>query len=213
MANKPKQMESEDTGERLIAAAKLIFAEKGFAGATVKEIADEAGVNVSLISYHFKGKEGLLRACVEKFGRERLQESETILTAPENRDDLKAKLKLWMGVFLRCHVEDKSVCTILHRENIMENKYLYELFQSTFVKTFEAMEKFFEFARKKGILRKEVDPSTVSHMIFGFMVHMGRNQEGMKKTRGVSIADDKFRTQVAEQAISILLHGVLREAA
>jgi TetR/AcrR family transcriptional regulator, upper aerobic nicotinate degradation pathway regulator len=213
MANKPKQVESEDTGERLVAAAKKIFAEKGYAGATVKEIADEAGVNVSLISYHFKGKEGLLRACVEKFGRERLQDSETILTAPENRDDFKVKLKLWMGQFLRCHVEDKNVCTILHRENIMENKYLYELFQGTFVKTFEAMVKFIEAAKKKGILRKDVDASTAAHLIFGFMVHMGRNQEGMKKTQGVSIADDKFRTQVAEQTINILLHGVLREAA
>lgn len=213
MANKPKHIESEDTAERLIEAAKLIFAEKGFAGATVKEIADEAGVNVSLISYHFKGKDGLLRACVEEFGRRRLQDSENILTTPEGPADLKVKLKLWMGQFLRCHVEDKNVCAILHRENIMENKFLFELFQSTFSKTFEAMVKFFEAGRKKGIIRKEVDPTTATHMLFGFMVHMGRNQEGMKKTQGVSIADDKFRTQVAEQAIDILLHGVLRETA
>ncbi|RYZ95779.1 MAG: TetR/AcrR family transcriptional regulator, partial [Proteobacteria bacterium] len=63
MATKPKNTESEDTGERLINAAKAVFAEKGFAGSTVKQIADLAGVNVSLISYHFNGKDGLLRAC------------------------------------------------------------------------------------------------------------------------------------------------------
>ena len=196
-----------------MAAAKLIFAEKGYDGATVKEIADTAGVNVSLISYHFKGKEGLLRACVERFGRERLQDTELFLQAPENKEDFKAKLRLWMGQFLRCQAEDVNVCTILHRENLMENKFLWELFEGTFVKTYEAVVKFVEAGRKRALVRKEVDPEIAANLIFGALVHYGKSQKAMKKISGISIADEKYRNTVAEQTISILLDGIMKEKA
>jgi AcrR family transcriptional regulator len=40
--------------------AEEIFAEKGFDGATVRDIADAAGVNVAMISYYFGSKEKLM---------------------------------------------------------------------------------------------------------------------------------------------------------
>ena len=51
---------TSDTREQLVAAAEHLFAERGFAGVTVRMIAAEAGVNWSLVGYHFRGKEGLL---------------------------------------------------------------------------------------------------------------------------------------------------------
>jgi TetR/AcrR family transcriptional regulator len=212
MANKPKNPDAEqDTRQRLVKAATEVFAEKGFAGATVKEISDRAGVNISLISYHFNGKEGIFRTCLEDFAHGRLKEAEQVLTLPESKEDLKAKLKIWMQQFLRCHVEDADVCTILHRENIAENKFMWEIFEGTFLKTFEAMVNFLEAARKKGILRKELDCNVATQIIFGFLVHMGRNQEAQKKHFGKSIADDKYRAHFAEQAIGIVLNGALKE--
>jgi AcrR family transcriptional regulator len=49
-----------DTREKLVAAAELLFAERGYASVTVRAIAAAAGVNWSLVGYHFRGKEGLL---------------------------------------------------------------------------------------------------------------------------------------------------------
>ena len=51
-----------DFRTRLLDAATPLFAEKGFNGVSVREIARDAGVNVSLISYYFGGKEGLYAA-------------------------------------------------------------------------------------------------------------------------------------------------------
>ncbi len=48
-----------DTRSNLIAVATPLFAEKGFNGVSVRELATAAGVNVSMISYYFGGKEGL----------------------------------------------------------------------------------------------------------------------------------------------------------
>jgi AcrR family transcriptional regulator len=49
-----------DTKEKLIAAAERLFAEHGYTNVSVRAIAAEAGVNWSLVGYHFRGKEGLL---------------------------------------------------------------------------------------------------------------------------------------------------------
>ncbi|MEU1805050.1 TetR family transcriptional regulator [Streptomyces sp. NPDC019937] len=57
----------------LLEAARDEFAQKGFAGARVQDIADRAGVNKQLIAYHFGGKEGLYR----ELGREWLKREET----------------------------------------------------------------------------------------------------------------------------------------
>jgi TetR/AcrR family transcriptional regulator len=54
-----RRQDPERTRRALLNAALDEFSEKGYAGARVQDIADRAGVNKQLISYHFGGKEGL----------------------------------------------------------------------------------------------------------------------------------------------------------
>jgi AcrR family transcriptional regulator len=49
----------EDPRERLLAAAGDVFAERGFKGATVREICRQANVNIAAINYYFRDKEHL----------------------------------------------------------------------------------------------------------------------------------------------------------
>ena len=49
----------------LLEAAGEVFAEKGFAKATVRAICDRAGVNVAAINYYFRDKEGLYREAIK----------------------------------------------------------------------------------------------------------------------------------------------------
>lgn len=55
-----------NTLTRLIEVATPLFASKGFAGVSVREITDAAAVNVSAVSYYFNGKEGLYQAVLEE---------------------------------------------------------------------------------------------------------------------------------------------------
>ncbi|MEO3876707.1 helix-turn-helix domain-containing protein [Nonomuraea sp. B12E4] len=48
---------------RIRDAALAEFAERGFKGATMKAVADAAGVSVGLVQHHFGSKEGLRDAC------------------------------------------------------------------------------------------------------------------------------------------------------
>ena len=55
-------MADNDCRENIIAAAVPLFAAKGLNGVSVRELAAAAGVNLSMISYYFGGKEGLYAA-------------------------------------------------------------------------------------------------------------------------------------------------------
>ncbi len=46
----------ENTEERIINAAREVFLRKGMDGARMQEIADEAGINKSLLHYYFRSK-------------------------------------------------------------------------------------------------------------------------------------------------------------
>jgi len=59
-----RRRDKEATKKALIAAAVAVFAERGFDGATTKEVAARAGVNEGLIQRYFGGKAGLLDAIV-----------------------------------------------------------------------------------------------------------------------------------------------------
>src|SRR5262245_31634459 len=52
--------------DRILAAAALEFAERGFAGARVDRIARRARVNKAMLYYHFKSKQGLYRALLRQ---------------------------------------------------------------------------------------------------------------------------------------------------
>ena len=208
MAKPPRNEEERNTREKLLKSGEKVFAERGYRGATVKEIAQEAGCNVSLISYHFEGKEGLFRALLEGFGQDRLRDAEKILQPADSAEDLRAKLRLWIQQFLLCHVQEASICSILERENILEEEFLWDIFEDTFLKAFHALVKFIEHAKKAGFVRKEIDPVIATSFLFGSLSKMGHNQKIHKKVFNTSIADEKYRYFVAEQYLSILLHGL-----
>ncbi len=56
-----------DTKETILAAADQVFGEVGYDAATTREIAESCGVNKALIHYHFKNKEGLLAAVLDRY--------------------------------------------------------------------------------------------------------------------------------------------------
>lgn len=59
---KPLRSDGADARRRLLDAAIALFADKGFAKTSTREIAQSAQVNVASISYYFGDKAGLYRA-------------------------------------------------------------------------------------------------------------------------------------------------------
>ena len=55
----------EETRARIVEAAVVVFGERGYDGASTRDIATAAGVNAPALQYYFDGKEGVYLECVE----------------------------------------------------------------------------------------------------------------------------------------------------
>jgi AcrR family transcriptional regulator len=57
-----KKTKNENTEEQILKAAKNVFQEKGMYGARMQEIADNAGINKSMLHYYYRSKQLLFEA-------------------------------------------------------------------------------------------------------------------------------------------------------
>ena len=60
------QSRSPAKRDRILDAAEHLFAERGFEGVTLRQIASKAGVDVALASYHFGKKDALFTAVFQR---------------------------------------------------------------------------------------------------------------------------------------------------
>ncbi len=56
----------DKTRKAILDAAELLFAERGYEGASLRQITSTAGVNIAAANYHFGSKEELLRATLTR---------------------------------------------------------------------------------------------------------------------------------------------------
>jgi AcrR family transcriptional regulator len=62
---RPRDGDPAQTRREILRAAEETFAASGFVGATTRQVAARAGVNVATLHYHFGNKERLYRAVLE----------------------------------------------------------------------------------------------------------------------------------------------------
>ncbi len=54
------------TEEKIIAAARKLFTQKGFSATRTRDIAEEAGINLALLNYYFRSKQNLFQIIIEE---------------------------------------------------------------------------------------------------------------------------------------------------
>lgn len=65
-------MARADRREQLVDTAQQVFVSSGFAGASMEDVADQAGVTKPVIYDHFGSKDGLLTAVISRLGEQML---------------------------------------------------------------------------------------------------------------------------------------------
>jgi AcrR family transcriptional regulator len=103
----PKRItpQNPETRQKLVDAGIRLFAEHGYRGVSVRDLCNEAKVNVAAINYHFGGKKDLYHAIFETTldaDEPRFQEvMETLQTLINNAHGDRAQLAAAVGVFVR----------------------------------------------------------------------------------------------------------------
>lgn len=88
----------EDVRERIVTSSLRCFAEKGYAGTSLREIAEAARTTKPMIYYYFKSKEGLY---ISTLGDLLQQFADSIDQATRPEDSPVEKLRSYCDTFLR----------------------------------------------------------------------------------------------------------------
>lgn len=90
------------TEDKILKAAEEVFQQKGFDGARMQEIADQANINKGLLHYYFKTKDKLFEAIFKKSFNQLMSKLEDILGSDLPLfDKLEQFIDEYMGLLLR----------------------------------------------------------------------------------------------------------------
>ncbi|MEY2590378.1 MAG: hypothetical protein QOJ67_2362 [Acidimicrobiaceae bacterium] len=99
------------TRAALVAAARDVFGEEGFAATSTEEIVARAGVTKGALYHHFTGKEDLFKAVFEQVQREVSDQVAAVFMEPDAWDALVAGCVLWIDAH-----QDPAVRRIVLRD-------------------------------------------------------------------------------------------------
>lgn len=205
---RPQPQDTRDSREALIEAGKRVFAQKGYAAATVKDLSDAAGVNASLISYHFGGKEGLYRTCLTSFGSLHVESVERLLGEVRSKEDFRLRLKLFAEEIMVINNRDQDLCKIIFRGMETLDTITADVFKKVFFRIFEAMQHFMHSAQKMQIIRADLDTEITTALMFGSLMHFLRAQDIAKVLGRRTLDDAEYRSLVIEHWMECFINGV-----
>jgi AcrR family transcriptional regulator len=200
---------NENARRALLAAARKLFAERGFDGVSVKEVAQATGHNAALINYHFSGKEGLYRECVMPLIGNGIANMQKILRCPSGRQDFVTRFTLFMEDFVSNHVREQDLCLILKRD--LHTEVVKTLYKDHFAPAFETAYTFLRAAKRAKILRRDLNPEVATHIIFGAVFDLIALDRFRAESKEQCFLDDKHRTATIRQLTEFMLAGMLAQ--
>ncbi len=154
-----------DKKQQIIESAMELFADKGFEGTSIRELAAAAGVNIAMVNYYFGSKEKLFEAMVEQkasFFREKLTE----VLNNESKNELEKMDKIIEDYTSRIMTQHKYH-RVIHQELMLQQREaLHENIIAVFAKNKEVMKTIIEQGIKKKLFRK-VDPELTIVTLLG----------------------------------------------
>ena len=155
---------SEDKRRTILRAAVKVFAERGYHGCRIADVAREAGVAYGLVYHYFDNKEALLTSVFEESWR---LFNEVVATVAESDDSLPEKLRQIVSVALdayRAHPHATKVMVLeIARSPFFLEEHRLDVFRATFEKTAEMIRR----AQEKGEARRDVDALHAAYVVFG----------------------------------------------
>jgi AcrR family transcriptional regulator len=193
-----------DTKERLLGATMKLVSEKGYLGATTREIAQEAGVSELTLFRHFGTKEKLFEGLLGQYTfLPRLKELRPQL------DELpyEEALRTVATRFLLTLKERKSFIKIMFSEANHYPDKIRKIYNDTIDETRATLADYFLSLRKKGRLRN-ISPEAGARTFLSMLVAYFRSEEIM---RGLDITKKGKMDREVREIVDIFVHGTMKE--
>lgn len=100
---------SQPTAQRILDAAEDLFAERGYNATSLGEVADRVGIRSPSLYNHYRNKEALYEAVLERLLRDFAQPMEELRGAPVTQQ----RVLLWLEVIVRKHHANPNLARLL----------------------------------------------------------------------------------------------------
>ena len=151
-----------DKRKRILDAAVRVFAEHGYHGARVGDIAKDAGVAHGLLYHYFASKDEVLRTIfVENWG-ELIARFRAVEAADE---PAAAKLEGIAKILLRTWRNDPALVTVMVRE-VARSQLLQEQVEDV-REAFTILQRVIEEGQSTGAFRRDLDARLASWVVYG----------------------------------------------
>jgi AcrR family transcriptional regulator len=181
---------TKDTKQRILDAAERLFAERGYAGVSLRMIIAEAGVNLASVHYHYRSREELLKAVfarrLEPLNQERLAELDAMeRSLPDEVPTLEMVLEAFLGPVFRLTDDVERNGPVFMRLLGLLYGESGDLIRMLFMEQMsEVARRFFEaFARALPELTREELYWRMFFMV-GVMAHTMRASQALKEISG-----------------------------
>ncbi|MFY0255451.1 TetR/AcrR family transcriptional regulator [Chitinophaga sp. 30R24] len=193
------------TEERIKAAARLVFTRKGYEAAKVRDIAAEAGINLSLVNYYFRSKEKLFQLVMV----ETIDQLITAVISVLNNEQLTLQQQLeqvadqYIGILLKNpDFPLFMVNEIFAGSNeLLKGNRKNGIFQSHFFKQLYALQ-------AAGKLK--IDPLHILMNLIGFVVMPFLARPLLERNKVVKATAFKRLMEERKQLIPIWLKGMMK---
>ena len=202
-------MEYNDKQVQIMEAAEKLFAEQGFAGTSVRDIAEAAHVNLAMISYYFGSKEKLMEAMFHHRGVDFKLQLENILQN-KNLSPIQKVEKL-IDDYIERIFKKQSFHKIMAREQMVSNsspitEQIYEMKQ----RNFSLIKELIHQGQKAGQFKKNIDISLLMMTLTGTSSQLVTAQHYYRKINHLEDMPVEELEKLMKKKLSIYLKNLFK---
>jgi len=200
-----KRVDDPEARARIAAAAEELFAERGFDGSAIRDIAGKAGVNGAMIHYYFGNKEGLYHAILEGAA----SRVRTLLIETTGRSGSSSKrLASFVEAYAAYILSQPNIARILYREMLTGAKHIKQIAQQYAASNYSMLKGLITDGVQRGELRN-VDAELAPISLMGMVVIFQFLKPIISIALGKTQYDKAFVDRVAAHTIDLFLNGAV----
>ncbi len=181
----------------ILDAATRVFAERGFFGAQVADIARRAGIAAGTVYLYFRSKDELLINVFDRTMQDAIREGREALATIDDPTD---RLRRIAGLHLTRLGSDRDLAVVFQVELRQSTKFMARLSTSRLRDYLGLIRDTIADGQQRGAFRAEVPATLAAKVFFGALDEMATNW--ILSERRYALADD------ADAVVDVFLHGV-----
>lgn len=166
--------EFNDKQIQILQVAESLFAEKGFDGTSIREIAKKAQINIAMVSYYFGSKEKLLESLIFFRTSDLKMQLENLFS--ENLSPMQ-KIEKLIELYITRLNKNRYMYQILHFEFSSKKRVMdFKVFTDMKKQNLISLKKIISEGQEQGVFAKNINVALLPPTIMGTFFHFQMNR-------------------------------------